>query len=94
MAIEIEEPTLFENILHYGLFVGAIFQIICILAVIFIPKSESEQDSEEELKQGSNSAKKESIKTQVLPVMGQTDKVEDWSLIHPSDSFSALGLVV
>lgn len=30
----------------------------------------------------------------VLPVMGQTDKVEDWSLIHPSDSFSALGLVV
>lgn len=43
MAIEIEEPTLFENILHYGLFVGAIFQIICILAVIFIPKSESEQ---------------------------------------------------
>lgn len=56
MAIEIEEPTLFENILHYGLFVGAIFQIICILAVIFIPKSESEQDNEEELKQGSNSA--------------------------------------
>lgn len=26
--------------------------------------------------------------------MGQTDKVEDWSLIYPSDSFSALGLVV
>lgn len=30
----------------------------------------------------------------VLPVMGQTDKVENWSLIHPSDSFTALGLVV
>ena len=43
MAIEIEEPTLFENILQYGLFAAAIFQIICIMAAIFIPKSESEQ---------------------------------------------------
>nr|XP_022298268.1 protein MANBAL-like [Crassostrea virginica] len=56
MAIEIEEPTLFENILQYGLFAAAIFQIICIMAAILIPKSESEQDNEEELKQPSNAA--------------------------------------
>ncbi|XP_063001635.1 protein MANBAL [Elgaria multicarinata webbii] len=37
---EIPEPTFMENILHYGLFFGAIFQLICILAIILpIPKS-------------------------------------------------------
>ncbi|XP_077191568.1 protein MANBAL [Paroedura picta] len=37
---EIPEPTLMENILHYGLFFGAIFQLICVLAIILpIPKS-------------------------------------------------------
>lgn len=37
---EIPEPTVMENILHYGLFFGAIFQLICVLAIILpIPKS-------------------------------------------------------
>ncbi|XP_066481674.1 protein MANBAL [Tiliqua scincoides] len=37
---EIPEPTFMENILHYGLFFGAIFQLICVLAIILpIPKS-------------------------------------------------------
>ncbi|XP_060628201.1 protein MANBAL [Anolis sagrei] len=37
---EIPEPTLLENILHYGLFFGAIFQLICVLAIILpIPKT-------------------------------------------------------
>ncbi|OXB58937.1 hypothetical protein ASZ78_012201, partial [Callipepla squamata] len=31
---EIPEPTLMENVLHYGLFFGAIFQLICVLAII------------------------------------------------------------
>nr|XP_056701362.1 protein MANBAL [Euleptes europaea] len=36
---EIPEPTFMENILHYGLFFGAIFQLICVLAIILpIPK--------------------------------------------------------
>ncbi|XP_026022742.1 protein MANBAL isoform X2 [Maylandia zebra] len=45
---EIPEPTLLESILRYGLFLGAIFQLICILAVIF-PSSKGH----EQLLQGS-----------------------------------------
>lgn len=32
---EVPEPTFLESLLRYGLFLGAIFQLICILAVIF-----------------------------------------------------------
>ncbi|XP_072351023.1 protein MANBAL [Scyliorhinus torazame] len=37
---EIPEPTFFDNVLRYGLFLGAIFQIICILSILLpSPKS-------------------------------------------------------
>uniref|UniRef100_A0A2K5CCS2 Mannosidase beta like n=1 Tax=Aotus nancymaae TaxID=37293 RepID=A0A2K5CCS2_AOTNA len=37
---EVPEPTFLENLLRYGLFLGAIFQLICVLAIIVpIPKS-------------------------------------------------------
>ncbi|XP_048054546.1 protein MANBAL isoform X1 [Megalobrama amblycephala] len=39
---EVPEPTLFESLLRYGLFLGAIFQLICILAII-IPTSKSHE---------------------------------------------------
>uniref|UniRef100_A0A8C9LYL9 Protein MANBAL n=1 Tax=Piliocolobus tephrosceles TaxID=591936 RepID=A0A8C9LYL9_9PRIM len=29
---EVPEPTFLENLLQYGLFLGAIFQLICVLA--------------------------------------------------------------
>ena len=45
MAIILDEPTTLETFLHYGLFLGAIFQIACIFAVIFIPYSENEEVS-------------------------------------------------
>ena len=32
-APEIPEPTLMENVLRYGLFFGAVFQLVCVLAV-------------------------------------------------------------
>lgn len=32
---EVPEPTFLESVLRYGLFLGAIFQLICILAIIF-----------------------------------------------------------
>ncbi|XP_053309441.1 protein MANBAL [Spea bombifrons] len=32
---EIPEAGLFETLLRYGLFCGAIFQLICVLAIIF-----------------------------------------------------------
>ena len=43
MAIAVDEPTLVDSILFYGLFIGAIFQIVCILSVVFVPKSTEEQ---------------------------------------------------
>ena len=39
---EVPEPTLLESLLRYGLFLGAIFQLICILAVI-IPSSKGHE---------------------------------------------------
>ncbi len=39
---EVPEPTLFESLLRYGLFLGAIFQLICVLAII-IPSSKSHE---------------------------------------------------
>ncbi|XP_008319364.1 protein MANBAL [Cynoglossus semilaevis] len=45
---EVPEPTLLESILRYGLFLGAIFQLICILA-IFIPTPQSHEQEETEI---------------------------------------------
>nr|XP_055049696.1 protein MANBAL-like [Misgurnus anguillicaudatus] len=42
---EVPEPTLFESLLRYGLFLGAIFQLVCILAII-IPTSKSHEQVE------------------------------------------------
>lgn len=39
---EVPEPTFFESVLRYGLFLGAIFQLVCILAII-IPTSKSHE---------------------------------------------------
>lgn len=40
---EVPEPTFLESVLRYGLFLGAIFQLICILAVIFPTSKGHEQ---------------------------------------------------
>ncbi|CAI5778159.1 protein MANBAL [Podarcis lilfordi] len=48
---EIPEPTFMENILHYGLFFGAIFQLICVLAIILpIPKTHKMDTENYEIK--------------------------------------------
>ncbi|XP_018611336.1 protein MANBAL [Scleropages formosus] len=44
---EVPEPTLLENLLRYGLFLGAIFQLVCILAVI-LPSSKAHDQEEAE----------------------------------------------
>ena len=37
---EVPEPTFRENLLRYGRFLGAIFQLICVLAILIpVPKS-------------------------------------------------------
>ncbi|XP_029469725.1 protein MANBAL [Rhinatrema bivittatum] len=43
---EIPEPTFLENLLRYGLFFGAIFQLICILAIVFPFSKSNETDAE------------------------------------------------
>ncbi|MGH0114591.1 UNVERIFIED_CONTAM: hypothetical protein FKN15_023624 [Acipenser sinensis] len=45
-APEIPEPTFLESVLRYGLFLGALFQIICILAVIIPSSKLQESDTE------------------------------------------------
>ncbi|XP_058487455.1 protein MANBAL [Solea solea] len=44
---EVPEPTFLESVLRYGLFLGAIFQLICILAIIF-PTSKGHEQEETE----------------------------------------------
>ncbi|KAL4624358.1 protein MANBAL [Arapaima gigas] len=44
---EVPEPTFLENLLRYGLFLGAIFQLVCILAVM-LPSSKSHDQEEAE----------------------------------------------
>lgn len=48
---EVPEPTLLESLLRYGLFLGAIFQLICILAII-IPSSKTNEQEESEAGDG------------------------------------------
>ena len=37
----------FDSLLHIGLAIGAIFQLICILAIIVLPSQEEEQSSKD-----------------------------------------------
>ncbi|KAM9860311.1 protein MANBAL [Aulostomus maculatus] len=48
---EVPEPTFLESVLRYGLFLGAIFQLICILAIIF-PTSKGHDQEETESANG------------------------------------------
>ncbi|XP_037641404.1 protein MANBAL [Sebastes umbrosus] len=48
---EVPEPTFLESLLRYGLFLGAIFQLICILAVL-IPTSKGYEQEETESTDG------------------------------------------
>ncbi|XP_037534761.1 protein MANBAL [Nematolebias whitei] len=48
---EVPEPTFLESILKYGLLLGALFQLICILAIIF-PTSKSHEQEEKETTDG------------------------------------------
>ncbi|XP_023652374.1 protein MANBAL [Paramormyrops kingsleyae] len=56
---EVPEPTFLENVLRYGLFLGAIFQLVCILAVI-IPSSKvhNQEEAEHIDTQGTEQSKK------------------------------------
>ena len=40
---ELFEQTWFDYALHYGLLIGAIFQLVCIAAIVFIPAKPDEE---------------------------------------------------
>jgi len=44
MAIVLDEPSGFEVVINYALYGGALFQLICIFAVIFFPTSSKTDD--------------------------------------------------
>ncbi|XP_035677075.1 protein MANBAL-like [Branchiostoma floridae] len=52
-GVEIPPETLFDKILHWGLFLGAIFQMVAIAAVVLLPRKAEEQEPVEELQNGS-----------------------------------------
>lgn len=45
MAIDpsLTETDIFDEVLKYGLFLGAIFQLVCIGAVIFVPSRDDKR---------------------------------------------------
>ncbi|XP_074645650.1 uncharacterized protein LOC141901945 [Tubulanus polymorphus] len=50
-AVDATGNAIFDTFLHYALFLGAIFQLVCIFAVVFIPQSDDEQEEHEECAQ-------------------------------------------
>ena len=42
---ELFQQTWFDHFLHYGLFLGAIFQLICIAAIVIIPPKSDEEEA-------------------------------------------------
>ena len=42
---ELFQQTWFDHVLHYGLLLGAIFQLICIAAIVIIPPKSDEEES-------------------------------------------------
>ncbi|XP_055912315.1 protein anon-73B1 [Eupeodes corollae] len=43
------EDDIFNTVLRYGLFVAAIFQLICIASSIFLPTSQESQETDGEI---------------------------------------------
>ncbi|XP_068170816.1 protein MANBAL [Antennarius striatus] len=71
---EVPEPTFLESLLRYGLFLGAIFQLICILAVIF-PTSKGHEHEETEPTNGKDAEQVKKPKG-AAPQMRQKAKKE------------------
>lgn len=49
---ELFEQSWFDHILHYGLLVGAIFQLICIAAIVVLPPTPEEAQEGDEVSGG------------------------------------------
>jgi len=47
IAALIPKEAWYEQMIRYGLYIGAVFQLVCILAVILLPASEQEKEVED-----------------------------------------------
>uniref|UniRef100_UPI00398F441D protein MANBAL n=1 Tax=Pristiophorus japonicus TaxID=55135 RepID=UPI00398F441D len=70
---EIPEPTFFDNVLRYGLFLGAIFQIVCILSILLPSSKSSEPEWDQSESKPSDITKKQKPTT---PSSGKKAKKE------------------
>jgi len=46
IASLIPKETWYEELIRYGLYIGAVFQMVCILAVILLPDTEGDTDTD------------------------------------------------
>ncbi len=53
---ELFQQSLFDHVLHYALLVGAIFQLVCIAAIVVLPSTEEDSGSpaDQSLSEGAN----------------------------------------
>ncbi|XP_068598893.1 protein MANBAL isoform X1 [Brachionichthys hirsutus] len=72
---EVPEPTFLESVLRYGLFLGAIFQLVCILAIIF-PTSKGHEHQEETVSTNGKAAEQMKKPKGAAPQMRQKPKKE------------------
>ncbi|KAK7916340.1 hypothetical protein WMY93_012101 [Mugilogobius chulae] len=72
---EVPEPTFLESVLKYGLFLGAIFQLICILAII-IPTSKGHEQEETESTDNKAAAEQMKKSKGAVPQIRQKPKKE------------------
>ncbi|CAL9704943.1 unnamed protein product [Knipowitschia caucasica] len=72
---EVPEPTFLESVLKYGLFLGAIFQLICILAII-IPTSKGHEQEETEATENKAAAEQMKKSKGAVPQIRQKPKKE------------------
>jgi len=62
IAALIPKETWYELMIRYGLYIGAFFQLVCILAVILLPASEEEKEIEDDEKTRASSPTSQSAR--------------------------------
>ncbi|KAM9799433.1 protein MANBAL [Syngnathus acus] len=70
---EVPEATFLESLLRYGLFLGAIFQLICILAII-VPTSKGHEKEEAESTNGKAADHAKKLKAAVPQIRPKSKK--------------------
>ena len=67
---ELFQQSLFDHVLHYALLVGAIFQLICIAAIVVLPSKEDDNESPIDQAQDERTQDKATTEDQAQVVKG------------------------